>query len=142
MLNILSGKAYRRKLAAEQNGIHGATGKWSSAKQSNNSSRYCAHFYLISNEGKLKKKSNLDKHNINYPTQRALGLLLADGAPTEEWGKTFWRVGRFFFYFKQLVDILLQVRGAAPSHSLWWLGAFAYWGPVGERWKHHSHSQS
>ena len=25
---------------------------------------------------------------------RALGLLLADGAPTVGWGKTFWRVGR------------------------------------------------
>ena len=40
------------------------------------------------------------------------------------------------------IDIILQVRGAAPSHSLWWLGAFAYRGPVGQRWKHHSHSQS
>ena len=30
-----------------------------------------------------------------YPA-RALGLLLADGAPTVGWGKTFWRVGRFF----------------------------------------------
>ena len=27
---------------------------------------------------------------------RALGLLLADGAPTVGWGKTFWCVGRFF----------------------------------------------
>ena len=25
---------------------------------------------------------------------RALGLLLADGAPTVGWGKTFWSVGR------------------------------------------------
>ena len=58
--------------------------------------------------------------------------LLADSTPAVGWGKTFWRAGRFFtFYFKQLVDILLQVRGAAPSHSLWWLGAFAYWWPVG-----------
>ena len=29
------------------------------------------------------------------------------------------------------IDILLQVRGAAPSYSLWWLGAFAYWWSVG-----------
>ena len=28
------------------------------------------------------------------PALRALGLLLADGAPTVGWGKTFWRVGR------------------------------------------------
>ena len=27
---------------------------------------------------------------------RALGLLLADGAPTVGWGKTFWCIGRFF----------------------------------------------
>ena len=27
---------------------------------------------------------------------RALGLLLADGAPTVGWGKTFWCVCRFF----------------------------------------------
>ena len=40
------------------------------------------------------------------------------------------------------IDITMQVRGAPPSHSLWWLGAFAYWWPVGQRWKHHSHSQS
>ena len=34
-----------------------------------------------------------------YPahTLRALRLLPADGAPTVGWGKTFWRVGRFFF---------------------------------------------
>ena len=32
----------------------------------------------------------------NY--MRALGLLLANGAPTVGWGKTFWRVGRVFFY--------------------------------------------
>ena len=32
----------------------------------------------------------------SYPARalRALGLLLADGAPTVGWGKTFWRVGR------------------------------------------------
>ena len=29
-------------------------------------------------------------------TLRALGLLLADGAPTLGWGKTFWRFGRLF----------------------------------------------
>ena len=29
---------------------------------------------------------------------RALGLLLADGAATVGWGKTFWCVGRFLFY--------------------------------------------
>ena len=40
------------------------------------------------------------------------------------------------------IDITLQVRGTPPSHSLGWLGAFAYWGSVGQRWKHHSHSQS
>ena len=27
---------------------------------------------------------------------RALGLFLADGAPTVGWGKTFWCIGRFF----------------------------------------------
>ena len=34
--------------------------------------------------------------NVYYPAcaLRALGLLLADGAPTVGWGKTFWRVGR------------------------------------------------
>ena len=32
---------------------------------------------------------------------RGLGLLLADGALTVEWGKTFWRVGRFFFLRKR-----------------------------------------
>ena len=31
---------------------------------------------------------------------RALGLLLADGAPTLVWGETFWRVGQFFFLRK------------------------------------------
>ena len=30
---------------------------------------------------------------VVYPA-RALGLLLADGAPTVGWGKTFWCVGR------------------------------------------------
>ena len=36
----------------------------------------------------------------HYParTLRALGLFLADGAPTVVWGKPFWRVGRFFCY--------------------------------------------
>ena len=29
---------------------------------------------------------------------RALGVLLANGAPTVGWGKTFGRVGRIFFY--------------------------------------------
>ena len=29
---------------------------------------------------------------------RPLGLLLADGVPTVGWGKTFWCIGRFFFY--------------------------------------------
>ena len=29
---------------------------------------------------------------------KAPGLLLAEGAPTVRWGKTFWRVGQFFFY--------------------------------------------
>ena len=29
-------------------------------------------------------------------TLRAPGLLLADGAPTLGWGKTFWRFGRLF----------------------------------------------
>ena len=28
---------------------------------------------------------------------RALGVLLADGAPTVGWGKTFGRIGRVFF---------------------------------------------
>ena len=34
-----------------------------------------------------------------YPARalRALGLLLADGALTVGWQKTFWRVGHFFF---------------------------------------------
>ena len=34
----------------------------------------------------------------NYPARalRALGLLLADGANTGGWGKTFWWVSRFF----------------------------------------------
>ena len=32
---------------------------------------------------------------------RALGLLpAADGAPIVGWGKTFWRVGQFFFFYK------------------------------------------
>ena len=40
-----------------------------------------------------------DFMNIIQPTRRAralraLGLLLADGAITVGWGKTFWRVGR------------------------------------------------
>ena len=29
---------------------------------------------------------------------KAPGLLLAEGAPTVRWGKTFWRVGQVFFY--------------------------------------------
>ena len=35
----------------------------------------------------------------NYPARalRALGLLLADGAPTVGGGKTFWAVNRIFF---------------------------------------------
>ena len=32
------------------------------------------------------------------PALRALGLLLADSALTMGWGKTFWHVGRVFFY--------------------------------------------
>ena len=43
-----------------------------------------------------------NQFGFNYPrvrarracALRALGLLLADGAPTVGWGKTFWRVGR------------------------------------------------
>ena len=35
------------------------------------------------------------------PPLRALGLLLADGALTVGWGKTFWRVDRVFFLRKR-----------------------------------------
>ena len=47
---------------------------------------YCVmYFYLAS--------SMLDWY---YPA-RALGLLLADGAPTVGWGKNLWRIGWFFY---------------------------------------------
>ena len=42
--------------------------------------------------------STLTNHPVRRASaMRALGLLLADGAPTVRWGKTFWRVGRVFF---------------------------------------------
>ena len=38
-------------------------------------------------------KSNSKRTLIHYPA-RALGLLLADGALTVGWGKTFWGIDR------------------------------------------------
>ena len=46
---------------------------------------------------RMTMRTNKIQHpSNNYParTLRALGLLLADGAPTVGRGKTFWRVGR------------------------------------------------
>ena len=53
--------------------------------------RHCTDWYEI---------WALTDHEIYYRARalRALGLLLADGALTEGRAKTFWRVGRFFFY--------------------------------------------
>ena len=45
---------------------------------------------------------------------RALGLLLADGAPTVGRGKTFWRVNRIFFFTKTAVTPEHKVEKSFP----------------------------
>ena len=61
---------------------------------------------------------------------RALGLLLADGAPAVGWGKTFWHVGCFFFFFTKTAvsrDNMLSSAHVVLAGSFgallvgWWL---------------------
>ena len=49
---------------------------------------------------------------------RALGLLLADSAPTVGRGKTFWRVNRFFFFTKTAVTPERKVGKSFPRWEM------------------------
>ena len=49
---------------------------------------------------------------------RALGLLLADGAPTVGRVKTFWRVNRFFFFTKTAVTPERKVEKSFPRSEI------------------------
>ena len=48
---------------------------------------------------------------------RALGLFLADGAPapTVGWGKTFWRVSHFFFFYENSCNSETKSRKIDPK---------------------------
>ena len=64
-----------------------------------NANSICKFYFPCLNFFFTELMSPLVMYKITYParTLRALGLLLADGVLTMWWGKTFWRVGRFFF---------------------------------------------
>ena len=77
-----------------------------------------AKYTLVREQGPeiLLNIINIARIILYYPAQalRALGLLQADGALTVGWGKTFWRVGRFFYFMKTTVTRTRKVDKSIP----------------------------